>query len=216
MQYPSARSAHILNPYVWVCRKNGSDAPTVSKLRQERVTIVIGRASSDPVCNCTLKSGWMDAKLREKMLCFIMTCCIAHFPLAQVRNFKSEYSYLGLTNRFTIQAICFTTCWSKKPPRSKKSFLWAELHFHQSLCRSRLALVEVKAITSTGVSSQTFHPEVRSPVPAARHSWTPACPMPGHPEGFPQSHPAPSRILASGHLWQRYRLLQLQHKLSRL
>lgn len=133
----------------------------------------------------------MDAKLREKVLCFIMTRCIAHFPLAQVRNFKSEYSYLGLRNKFAIQAISFTTCWSGKPPRRKESFLSAELHCHQGLCRSRLALTEVKAMTTTGVSSQMFHPEVRSPVPAAGHSRAPVCPTPG----CPQSHPAPGRIL---------------------
>lgn len=193
MQSASARAAHILNPYVWVCRKTGSDAPTMSKFRQGRVTIVTRRARRDPAYNCTLKSGCMDAKLRDKMLCFIITQRVTRFPLAQVRNLKSECSYLGLTKKFTIQAICFTTCWSKKPPRSRKNFLWAELHFHQSLCRSRLALIEVKATTSAGVGAQTFHPEPRSPVPAAGHSRTPACPKPGHPESLPQNCPVPGR-----------------------
>lgn len=122
---------------------------------------------------------------------FIMTHCIACFPLTQVRNFMSKYSYLGMANKFTIQVICFTTCWSENPPSSKKTVLWAELHFHQCLCRSRLALTEVKAVTSAGLSGQTCHQEVRSPDPAAGHSWTPACPAPGHPEGFSQRHLAP-------------------------
>lgn len=155
----------------------------MSKLKPERVTTVIGRASSDPACNCTLKSGWMDVNLREKMLCFIMTRCIAHFPLFQVRNFKSEYPYLGLTNRFTTQAKCFATS-------QKKTFLWAELHFHHSLCRHRLALIKVKAITSTGASSQAFHPEVRSPVPAAHHSWTSCVPNIRAPRGLPRKAPS--------------------------
>lgn len=115
------------------------------------------------VYNCTLNSGCMDAKLRVKTLCFIMIYCITHFPLAQVRHFKSEQSYLGLKNKRAAQAIGFSTCCSNKPPKSKKHFLWGELHCHQILCRSRLTLIKVKAKIFAGCQQSIVTPRTEKP-----------------------------------------------------
>lgn len=203
--------------------KTGSDAPTVSKLKQERVTIAIWMARSDTVYNCTLNSGCMDAKLRVKTLCFIMIYCITHFPLAQVRHFKSEQSYLGLTNKCAAQAIGFSTCCSNKSPKSKKHFLFLT---------STLPGVNYTAIKSCAgpdwlwskskqkyslvVSSQLLHPELRSPEPAAHHSWTPACQHQHTLRAFCKAAGHPSGSWHPGHLCQCYWLLQLQHNLSKL